>query len=431
MMPISSPVSNFTLGRVVKQSGIVLGLGLVCALSLLGSSGCGERSSASPAKDDGFARRVRWESGTLIPHLHATKLLAYCPNGFGTGACLDLTAPESVFVGAHGHVLFLDRLSGLLEYDSAGRFIRERPGMTDDPEGFRRVGSLAENADGTLTVWDYSRSRLVLSDIGGKSSSVWVRDPDVASIRLTGTKAFALHLPGGQQAGDSVVATITHVSFETGKRGTLEVPVTALASRREGSDMVEIPSLFFPTPIWTVTRNNNIVYVPPNGSGSIRIERYDASGRPDLLITGQLPVHEQRVTSEEVTKRISLAYYRIFHENFALAHCKGAKSLTTREATVECATIQYLNRVAQRSPMFIPSIENIVAMDDNGFSLKTSYVNADSSVAWFLVDSSGVKLYQLDLKPAERIIGGNTNRPVIAADSGYQMTVVTLHGSDR
>lgn len=200
-----------TIEALMRRSGIVFGLALVCALSSLGPSDCAPRSSGSPSKDDAFAHRVRWEPGSPIPYLHATKLFAYCPKGFGQGGCIDLTEPESVFVGAHGHVLFLDQLSGLLEFDSAGTFIRERPGMTDDPNGFRRVGSLAEDVDGMLTVWDYSRSRVVHSGIDGSSSSVWVRDPDVASVLVSGTNVFALHLPAAQQAGDSVVGMITPV----------------------------------------------------------------------------------------------------------------------------------------------------------------------------------------------------------------------------
>jgi hypothetical protein len=338
-----------------------------------------------------------------------------------------LMRPESAFVGSNGRLVLFDHTNGLVEFDSLAHYVREIGELGNEPGTYSRVGGFSELPNGTAVVWDFSSARLNRYAAGSAAASVWVRDRDLVAVRANATASYGIRVPPGKHAGDQVVGSIGKISLETGRFVDDGTPVFALTTRESSNPGMAqtFSSLYWLAPVWAVSRKQRVFYVPPPGDrdSSIRIEEYTSAGQPDVLITGRLPLPVRPVTQSDIHMRVKAAYAQLFSRGSYARDSAGCNNVQPDQSTtapVMCATMRYIERT--RVPKIIPPIADIIALDDDGFWLKTTSTDGESRT-WLLADSTGQLVGQLLLKESERILGGSSNRIFVAEDSPGSLLV--------
>lgn len=407
----------------VMRSHCHVALAILPALMLA----CGRAGSGTPTGDDQFTRRVVWPDTGRVAPLALTVETSYCPPVSRDTGCALLadSKPVAAFTTATKHVVFYSRQAGLIEFDSIGRYVRGIGARGNDPGSYLAVTALASDAQGTVTIWDSRLSRVTTFGAWPEPRTVWVRAKDIDDVRVTGNHAVAMSIAQGASSGDRVSATIADLSPK-GLLGRPLASVTALAVRSGNSDMRTIPSLYWQRPVWDVAGDGHVLYVPPDTA--LRIEVYDPSGRPELLIAGNTPFRQRLVTAADLRTRKGRLYEAIFREPMARAaelcgdpRAAAPAAQALRDADVKCSTIAYLDTIARRSPRTLPQVSDIVALDDGGFWIRT--MEFGDSTAWLMADSTGHVRGAVQLAGTERPLGGSLAMVAIADSTGARLDV--------
>lgn len=391
-----------TLGR--HWTGIVTTVAL-CA--------CGNLQHKEAAADTEFAHHVVWRPESAVPRLRLRTKARFCPpGGRANVACMLLLDPKQAYVLSQNHVVYFDANSGLVEVDSVGSYVAEIGQLGHEIGQYRSVKSAADNGRGTLTIWDPELARLTQFR-DGQVTAGWVRR-SVEDVRVGPRGTWALNVEPAPQAGDVAPATIAPVSI-AGKLGSPRMHVRALATRRDGGDMIEVPSLIWRHPVWDILADGSVIYVP--FGRQVRIEIYDTSGAPSLLITGQTPFAAQTITPLRA-RQLQEAFYRsVFQSSIdsAIVRCDSLIHQPKPRPNIYCATLSYTRRMGARLPATFPPIASVVHLNDGGFGLETNHV-ANDSTTWLLVSGGGEIIGHFPLRIGELVIGGSA-RSLAVADS--------------
>jgi len=390
---------------------------------MLPASSCTQADDRAPAADSEFKRAITWAPGSVVTRRVLRSVVRYCPPGSRDSGCmmLDTRKPTAAFATSNGHVVFFDRQEGLVEMDSAGQYVGDIGTLGNEPGSYMRVMALGGSNGGVFTIWDPSLTRLTVLRPSQPPQIAWVRAEGLEGVKVTDTFAIAISVPQGKTAGDRVFASLAPVLL-TGKLGRPIATVVSLATRSEGSETQSIPSLFWPRPVWSLAADGSVLYAPPDTA--LRIEIYDNSGRPDLLITGYLPFPSERVTEDEIRKREAAMYATIFRKPMqSVKGCDGKLNEQKQNGiAINCQTISYLRRVGRRSPRIQPPITDIVSLAPRGFWIRTSRVARDSAT-WLMADSAGKLVGSVVLNSTERPIGRFRELVAIADSSGGRISV--------
>ena len=248
----------------------------------------------------------------------------------------------------------------------------------------------------------------------------WVRrTPD--AVRVGPNGALGINVDAAKHAGDNSPATISAISL-TGRVGPPLVTVVGLATHSDGSDLFEVPSLIWRTPVWDVLSDGRIAYVP--FGRELRIEVYDPAGEPSLLITGRLPFRVEPVTPKLVRQLVDAFFQRIYDEpiDSAAQRCDSLRRLPNWSATVRCQTVDYAKTQGKRLPSTFPPITDVVHLAEGGFAVRTSHVD-NGLTSWLLVGANGNSSGQLTLANSQQIIGGTMRHVAVADTADGHMTI--------
>lgn len=383
-------------------------------LSLLAVTSCRGSEHPAPTADSEFQERVVW--GQDRPPQRALRVtMTYCEKPSSNSGCVDLEngRPTDAFLIANGHVVFFDQRAGLVAFDSVGRYVAHIGSLGTEPGSYRRVTALGSNAAGTFTFWDPFLDRLTVLKLNEPPRAAWVKDGRVESVLISDTFAVALAVPPSRFAGDRVAGTIMTLN-SNGKFSNPLAAVTALATTSKRlKARAPIPNLHWPNPIWGMGLDGTLVYVPPDTV--LRIEFYDRSGRPEMLVVGDMPFPSEIVTEAELGRLKEIYYETIKGEPMPQP---GSCSLDVpppgaSEPNKNCVLVRHAHEVGRRSPRIRPPVTDIVSFAPRGFWVRTSRIRKDSAT-WLMADSSGKLFGWLELKAAERPIGQHRARFAIA-----------------
>lgn len=375
--------------------------------------------------DSSFEEHVTIRPTERPAVIRFTSVRHVCPR---PGQSANCTAPAGelptrAFVTSSGHLVFFDRHNGLIEVDSAGNFVREIGELGKDPGSYIRVSALAANDDRT-TIWDFSLGRATIYPRRGPPVAFRVRADGLAAVDVADEHVFALTFPAAIHAGDRVIGSLAPVN----EKGLLEdaiAGVYGLAARSVNSDMMEIPSFYWPRPVWTVFANGGIAYVTPDTA--LRIEAWSPEGKPALLVTGHLPVADALVDSADVHAREAAFYKTVVKRDMETDRAECARTPNwrqKREIAFLCMMAAFVEKVGRRSPRIRPPVEDVVGVSPHELWIRTSAAAKDS-VTWVVFGQPDHRLAVARLSRSERPIGRVGTRIAIA-DTARDRVTVTL-----
>lgn len=395
---------------------------LVALVPVVVTVSCTENGDRVPAADTDFQRKVVWGDDT-VPQRSLRSIMTYCAGGSRNSGCVDLDngRPSAAFVVGNGHVVFFDHKAGLVEFDSAGQYIADIGSLGNDPGSYRRVAALGGDSARTFTLWDPDLDRLTVLKRNEVARTAWVTDERVESVLIADTFPVALAIPFAGNIGDRVFATIAPI----GSNGKLSAPIATVSAiattSKEWKMRGVVPSFYWPRPTWSIGKDKSVIYVPPDTV--LRIELYNRSGGPEMLVTGRIPFASEVVTEGEIGQLRGMYYQIVRGEPMPPA---GTCSPTVPPAGTHedrnCVMVRHVYAVGKRSPRIRPPVTNIVSFAPHGFWIRTSRVRGDS-VTWLIADSTGKLAGSVKLTTAERPIGRHRKLIAIADSTDGRVSV--------
>ena len=388
-------------------------------------SACG-RSSRPPATDSAFAHHVVWQPADSIPQLRLISDVRICPSEKQSATCILLQATKRAYVDGRD-IIFFDAREGLVKVDSFGNYLTGIGQLGHEAGEYYNVTALARDKYGALIIWDPYHSRV--TRFGDSVATFgWVRrTPD--AVRIGPNGALGLSVDAAKHAGDNAPAIIAAISL-TGRLGPPLATVTALATRSEGSDLIQIPLLIWRTPMWDILSDGRIAYVP--FGHELRIEIYAPTGVPSLLITGRLPFQAAPITPALAKHLEDVFFQQIYQEpiDSAILRCSHLERLPNQPRTVRCQTVDYARSQGARLPTTFPPITGVAHLAEGAFAIQTSHID-HGLTSWLLVDTRGRIIGQFALHSSARVIGGTIRRIVIADTAGGRRLSATWNTVKR